>query len=407
MRRIRTFVIFGLLISVFGFSVVIQPFGLFGNASLVRNDFTTLLKVAPFVEIELGQNVLTLENINALLNEEELKLDSTTLADALSNGFSFSLPVSLGAYVHLKLGDLRLVPYTRIDGNIKMNLPKTFAELLVGDTQIDTTYESSYSGFLIANITANNGLALVLGDFYVAGNVFVPVLYSDISQTFMNVSYTSSATPAQASVNLDATVKMYSRVHFDYLSNLDIGKIINSLNEFKDLGISFEFGYGNDNFGFAVRNIVLTPAKAYYSFELITNASINYTGEGTNITLEATNSTSEPIVAMLLTPVDVAPPIQITGYWKSDGFLMWGIMGSYWFDGNWVVKGYAGINFEIARLYYMLGFNPVSYSHTIGAGVNLFILNADLKLSMTSNSLFPGENSTPGFGVALTLSGGL
>ncbi|QAV33503.1 hypothetical protein SAMN04488510_1063 [Fervidobacterium changbaicum] len=409
MRRTiaSSLVMLSLILAISGFALTIQPFGLFGNVSLVRHDFTALLKFVPFAEFEFGQNILSMGNINALLNEEDFKVDKTTLSSALQSGFQFALPVSLGAYADLKLGALRFVPYTRVDGNINLTLPKTFAELLVGDTQIDETYESSYTNFFNANITANGGIAIVIGDIYVAGNLFTPVLYSDPQTTMIDVSYTSSATPAYAELSASGKIRAYSRISLNDLMSQNIQNLVNDLSNFEDYGISVEVGYGNDVFGIAVRNIVISPAKAWYSVEVIGNGKITYTAEGTNITADATYSVSDPIVARLITPVSVAPPMQITAYLKNDGFIMWGVMGSYWLDGNWAVKGYAGLNIGIAKAYYILGYNQITYSHTIGVGMNLFFLNADLKLTATTNSFIPTNNSTPGIGFSLTISGGL
>jgi len=142
MRRI-SILVFLLVVFSAAFSFVIQPFGLFGNVELVRHDLTALIKVVPFVEFELGQNILTLDNINALLNEEQVNINESAFADALANGFKLSAPISLGTYLNLKLGALRLVPYVRVDGNISLELPKTFAELLVEDTLIDHTYNDT------------------------------------------------------------------------------------------------------------------------------------------------------------------------------------------------------------------------------------------------------------------------
>jgi len=85
MRRIGISVFLLVVFSVSAFSFVIQPFGLFGNVALVRHDLTALIKVVPFVEFELGQNILTLNNINALLNEEQVDINENAFADALAN----------------------------------------------------------------------------------------------------------------------------------------------------------------------------------------------------------------------------------------------------------------------------------------------------------------------------------
>lgn len=401
------------LISVLSFSMIIQPFSSYGNVVLVKEDMTALIKAVAFADIELSQNLLTIDNVNAFLNEEEIIINAETMEPVINNGLKVFLNTNIGAYTHLNLFGLRFVPYAKIDGNLGLTIPKTISGILFDNTMIGETIQDTLTNFLNANIMLNVGSAIALGPLYAAVNLYSPIAFADQNSTFIHSYYTSSATPAYAELNIQAQARILSRYRLNDIEN-EMNNITNSLlqgniNDFIQdyTGMSLEFGIGFDNFGIAVRNITISPAKATYAIVIRADGNVNYTAEGTDLTFDATYNIYEPAVSYLLEPVEVTPPIQITGYLKGGDFLMWGVAGSYWFDGNWMAKGYAGLNFGFLKLYYMLGMNPAGYAHTLGLGFNLFFANADLKLTSTTDQFIPIGQTTPGIGIAFTFSGGL
>mgnify|MGYP000885919346 FL=1 len=417
MRKLK----FGLLMiailicafSISGFSIsnIIDPFGTFSNLALTRTDGTALIKISPTVDLQLSQNLFNMDNLNALLNEEEITLDATNMQSALENGMHLALPLEIGAYAHLNLFGLHLVPYLNASGSISVNLPQTFSQILFGNTLLESNVRDTVNDFAKSNLRLNLGVGAMVKDFFVTGNFFVPVLYSDPERTYASASYTSSASPANVNVEFDAQAVFVGALNLQGIdtrwtdSTVVSQELMDVLSQ--DAGISLSLGYGNDKFGFAVNDITIRPASARYAVNVSANGSANYTAEGTDITADATYTISDPEFSSLLTPMSVTNPINVTAYYKSDGFFMWGATGMYSLSGSWAAKAYAGLNLEILKVYYILGVIPGFYSNGIGLEVNLGLLNADLQVAMTTDSLNPLGSSTPGLSAYLKLSGGI
>jgi len=408
---IITFFICAFSVSTFSISNIIDPFGTFSNLALTKMDGTTFLKVSPTVDLQLSQNLFNMDNLNALLNEEEITIDATSMHRALDNGIHLAFPVTAGAYVHLNLFGLHLIPYVNASGAVSMSLPQTFSQILFGNTLLESNVEDTVNGFARSNLRLNVGAGLMFTDFFVTGNFFVPVLYSDAIRTYAHASYTSSASPANVEVEADAKVVLISALNFQGIdtrwtdSTVASQELMDILSQ--DAGISLSLGYGNDKFGFAVNDITIRPATARYSIAVNASGSVNYAAEGTDITADATYTLSDPEFSSLLTPMSVNNPINVTAYYKSDGFFMWGVTGMYSLNGDWAAKAYAGINLEVLKAYYMFGMIPGFYSNGLGLEINLGLLNADLQVSMTTDSLNPLGSSTPGVSAYLKLSGGI
>ncbi|MFN3691887.1 MAG: hypothetical protein ACK4R7_03245, partial [Fervidobacterium sp.] len=146
---------------------------------------------------------------------------------------------------------------------------------------------------------------------------------------------------------------------------------------------------------------------AIYDVEMGLSGYFTYHGEATEITVDATYSINQPRQERLPAPVNISDSPKITGYFKNDGFLMWGVAGMYALDGDWAAKLYAGLNAQLLKLYYLLGVYRNYYSHTLGIGFNLGLLNGDLQISSLSPDINPLGNTTPGFGISLRVAGGL
>ncbi len=410
MRKIIISLIF--LFSIYAFSTVLSPFGILGNPALLKEDGTFLLKISPVVDIQFGQNILTIENLNALLNEEEIVISPETMQHAIQNGISFGIPINIAAYAHLNLFGLRLIPYATIDGALNLKLPKTFSQILFGnEPTIEANLEDTVENFMKSNLRFSAGGNIFLGDFFVNGSVFIPLAYTYSDNTYAHAQYTSSASPAYANLNVDMRLSLLSGIDLQNLGDKlqnpeDLIDEVQKLIE-NDAGINIGFGYGNDRFGFAIKDITIKPAKAMYGTELLVNAYAWYEAEATDITYDATYTVSEPMFFKLLEAIEVSDSPKITVYFKNNGFLMWGISGMYALDGDWAAKVYAGLNLGILQAYYAFGAFPIYYTHTIGLGFNLGLLNGDLQLTSTVNSLNPLGSTTPGFGISLRVAGGL
>lgn len=402
-----------IIVAVLAFSIyvigsVLSPFGLIGNPALLKNDGTLLLKASPVVDIQFYQNLLTINNINALLNEEEIVISPQTMQNVIQNGISFSIPVNIATYIHLNLFGLRVIPYATIDGSLNLKLPRTFSQLLFDNQPtLGNTLEDTVQNFMKSNLRLSAGGNIFIGDFFVNASAFAPFAYSHPENNYAHARYTSSATPAYVNVIVDAKLSVISSFDLDNLGER-LGNLEELLGEIQDqVGINIGFGYGNERFGFAIKDITIRPAKASYVQEFGINAYATYQAEATNITYNATYTITGPISFKLLDSIEVSDIPKITMYLKNDGFFMWGISGMYALDGDWAAKAYAGLSLGILKAYYVFGAFPVYYSHTVGLGFNLGLLNGDLQLTATTDSLNPIGSTTPGFGVSLRLAAGL
>ncbi|MEN3041978.1 MAG: hypothetical protein ABDH59_01525 [Fervidobacterium sp.] len=408
----KTVLIFVVLLSIYALGTVLSPFGILGNPALLKEDGTFLLKISPIFDMQIFQNLLTLDNINAILNEEEIVISPNTMEHVIQNGIKFSLPVNISAYAHLNLFGLRLIPYVSVDGMINMNLPKTFSQILFGnEPKVETNLESTIQNFAKSDLKLSIGGNVLLGDLFVNANFFIPVAYSYAQNTYAHAKYTSSATPACANLNVDAKLSLLSTIDIQNFGNnfQNPEKLLEQIQKLieKDAGLNLGFGYGNQNFGFAIKDITIKPAKVNYGLEFAVNAYAEYQAEATDITFDATYTVSQPIFFKLLEPIQITDNVKITAYYKDDGFFMWGIAGVYALNGDWAAKIYAGLNLLILKAYYALGMFPTFYSHTIGVGFNVGLLNGDLQLTATTNDLNLIGSTTPGIGISLRLAGGL
>ncbi len=393
-----------LLVSlVFGYPVI-PVIGSSSNLGLAQQDGTFLIGLNPVFSLGFSQNLLTMDALNAFLNEEEIVISKENLSNAL-NGIKVALPVTLGAYGQIKLFGLSLVPYSVIDGTLALSLPRSVSELLLEDIVINESYSSQEKGFVRSNINITAGAGIVLDGFYVAGYTYLPLTYVDNDYTYMDVEYTSSASPAQANLNAEFSVKLLSSVNYQAIINQNIDSILSDLQE--NYGLALEAGFAGKNFGFAVRNVSMKPAVVKYFATVNGYFNANYSGEGTTIDFETDQNIGAPIYGILLESTQVTIPIEITAYYKADGFFNFGLFGSYWLDGNWKANAYAGLDIGILRAYYLLGIDPYSYSHSIGLMTNLSLLKADLRLTSTVDQLVPIGTTTPGFGLSLRFSAGL
>lgn len=413
MKKTMILVVFVLsMFSIYTLGSVLNPFGLLGNPGLLKSDGTFLFKFSPVADIQFYQNLLTLDNLNALLNEEELIINPSTMQGTIQNGISFQIPINITAYAHLNLFGLKLIPYATIDGGLSLKLPKTFSQLLFDNQPtLGNSLEDTVQNFMKANLKYSMGGILFIDNFFVSANFFAPLIYSQTENNYVKANYTSSATPAHVNVTVDAKLRFISSFNLQHFGEMlenpeELISEIQSTIENK-AGINIGFGYGNERFGFAVKDITIVPAKASYGQEFLFNAHVTYQAEATNITYDATYTLSEPIFFQLLESIEVLDAPKITMYLKNDGFLMWGISGMYSFDGDWAAKAYAGMNLGILRAYYVFGAFPAYYSHTVGLGFNLGLLNGDLQLTTTMDSLNPLGSTTPGFGISLRLAAGL
>lgn len=414
MRAKKTFTFFVFVIAVFYLASMVSgstiaPFGFLGNPLAVFSDGTFLLKLSPVANVSFFQNVFDLENFNALLNEEEIVISKDRMKLAIAQGINLSGNIEVGAYVHNNLFGLRIIPFAGVDGLFRISVPKTIAQLLFDETRVESNLSSSADTFFKSNIKASAGLNIFLGQMHVGASVFAPLFYSAPGWSRAFAEYRSSAEPAEARARFDLELGVLSALDLNKQDEIvamfqDSEKLSKFLD---DTGILLSFGFGNESFGIALKDVQIRPAKAHYMGTLSVRAAATYSASGT--TIDATsNVLSSPFTfSKLVQPMEVSESMKVSAYLKSDGFLMWGIFGTYSLDGDWAAKAYAGLNLVLLKAYYVLGVAPGSYSHSVGAGFNLGLLNADIQATMYTSEFIPSESATPGFGLTLRIAGGI
>lgn len=387
----------------------IAPFGFLGNPLAVFSDGTFFMKLSPVFNFSLYQNVFDLENFNAVLNEGEIVINKDRMKLAIEQGVNVSGTIEVGAYAHNNLFGLRFVPYVGVDGQFRVGVPKTIAQLLFDDTKVESNLSSSTDAFFKSNIKASAGVNVFLGPFYLGASIFAPLLYSAPGMSSALAEYVSSAEPARVSAKFDVNLGALSSI--DPTKRDEIVALFQDsekLSKFlDDAGILLSFGFGNESFGVALRDIQIKPAKAHYLGTFGLRGEMTYSASGTTIDATSNISSSPFTFAKLIQPIEVDEPVKVSAFFKSDKFFMWGIFGTYSFDGEWAAKAYAGLNLIVLRAYYMLGVAPGTYSHSIGAGFNLGLLNADVQATMYTSDIVPNSSATPGFGLTLRVAGGI
>ncbi|ODN29779.1 hypothetical protein [Fervidobacterium thailandense] len=383
------------------FASPIASIGFESNPLLFREDGTGLLKFSLVADAGLYQNLFTLSNLNAILNEEVVKINKDTMSAALRNGISFSIPLNLTFYGNLRLSQFSLVPYVALEGGLSTKFPKELSELLFGDTTVETNLDKTIDNFSVADLKFSAGLNVLFGDFLIGLNLFVPLLYSYSNGTYLSVRYVSSAEPARASMEVSTRLSYLSAVD---LSN--VGEIsLNHLFNLSDAGLNVAVGYGNNRYGIVLKDLTLKPATARYWIATGADAKFEYSGDGLEFNTSTDVKTIDPTYFQT-TGVNILDVPKLSAYYKEDGFFCWGVSGTLAFDGRWVIGAHAGLNLGAVRTYYKLSVRDGFFAHTLGFNFNLFLLVANLSFTSTADTIFPSENSTPGFEMLVKLAAG-
>lgn len=383
------------------FASPIASTGFDGNPLLLREDGTGLFKLSLVVDAGLFQNLLTLSNLNAFLNEEVIKINKDTMSAALRNGISLAVPAGATVYGNLRISQFNLVPYVAFEGGLSLRFPRELSELLFGDTLVETNLEKTMTNFSIGDLKVSAGFNALFGDFLVGLNVFVPILYTYSEGTYVKVKYISSAEPPGVSMELSTRLSYLSAIDLSNLQEISIERLF----DLSNAGLNLAVGYGNNRFGIVLKDLTVKPAIAGYG--ITTGADVRFEYSATELEFNRTGDTKviDPVFFQT-TGVTITDVPKLSAYYKEDGFFMWGINGTLAFDGRWSVGAYTGLDLGIVKPYYKLTVQDGFFAHTIGLDLNLFLLVANLAITTTADSVIPGENSTPGFKLSMRLAAG-
>lgn len=402
--RQKLVVLFALLFMFLIPNLLASPityYGFDGNPLLLREDGTGLLRFSLSFDAGLFQNLLTLSNLNAFLNEEVVKINKETMSAALRNGISLAVPIGAAIYGNLRISQFNLVPFVALQGELLAQFPKELSELLFGDTLIETNLEKTMTNFSIGDLKLSAGFNAVFENFLVGLNFFVPLLYTYSEGTYVRVKYFSSAEPPTASLELCTRLSYLSAINLGTFQETSIESLINLGNA----GLNLTLGYGTNRFGIVLKDLTVKPATAEYGFTTGVDVKFEYSVTGVELNITGDTRVIEPVFFQT-TGVAIFDVPKVSAYYKEDGFFSWGVNGTLALDGRWSVGTYAGLDLNIIKPYYKLSVQNGFFAHTFGLDLNLLLLVMNLSFTVTADSLIPAENSTPGFKLSMGFAAG-
>jgi len=374
MKRV---VLFILIISTFSFAGVLNPFGLYINPGLITEQNFAFFGLNTSGVLLFKQDLYSIEDLNALLNDGIVNLETINKLSV----YSFS---DIAAYGTLKIGKFSLSPFINFDGYIGVSLPDEIKDFIVDNIEVDKTYDASSNSFIRSSVFADAGLIINIGKVFVAPSFYLPVIYSSKNDQSLTFEYTSSSSPAEANLKFQTNAFIYSYFPFDNLSASNLQDI-----SFDDLGIALSVGYYTDNFGISVNNIILKPSISKYRVSLSAEATLLYSGEGTDVSLTYDATASMSDFESYLKEVSKIP--EITGYYKTNGKLSLGFRGKYALDKKWSVGGFLVGNFGVFSPYYFIDYlsDASAFVHSFGSKLDIRIIYFTINMKLISSNISP------------------
>ncbi|MBB6062306.1 hypothetical protein HNP65_000728 [Thermosipho japonicus] len=405
----KTTLIFLFVISIPIFASILNPFGNYTNPGLVLEQNFYLAGTNFYVDLLFKQDLLTIKDLNILLNKGILNLNNI-------KKISFYSSFNSSAYGTFKLGGFAVSPFFNVEGNLGLFIPDEIKDFILNrDIEIDNTYEyqlDDKNKFLLANSFSNMGLTINLGKFFVAPYLYIPILYTPVKneQQTLYFKYTSSSSPAEIYFNLDGKASIYSILPLDQISsdNFDLNNFINSLDA-NDLGVSLSIGYNSNNFGFSINNVKIKPSNARYKATLTTLATLTY--EASDLDISSNFEATAILENFQENSIYVFKVPNISGYLQTSGKIInLGVRGNYVLDNtnlNWKAGLFVNGNFKILYPYYFIDYiNPAkAFVHTIGSEFDIHIIYLNINLKLISRDISPFNANS--FGLSFSFGFGI
>ncbi|WP_126993752.1 hypothetical protein [Thermosipho globiformans] len=407
MKKMTLIFLFVLSISIF--ASVLNPFGNYTNPGLVLEQNFYLAGANFYFDLFFKQDLLTIKDLNILLNQGILNLNNI-------KKISFYSSVNSSAYGTFKLGGFAVSPFFNVDGNLGLFIPDEIKNFILNkDIEIDKTYKYQLDDrkrFLLANSFSNIGLTINVGKIFIAPYFYVPILYTPVKndQQTLYFKYTSSSSPAKIYFNLDSKASIYSILPLDQISsdNFDLNNFINSLDT-NDLGISLSLGYNSDNFGFSINNVKIKPSTAKYRTTLTMLATLTY--EASNLDISPNFDATTTLENFQENGISVFEVPNISAYLQTSGkTINLGVRGNYVLDEtnlNWKAGLFVNGNFKILYPYYFIDYiNPAkAFVHTIGSEFDIHIIYLNVNLKLISHDISPFSANS--FGLSFSFGFGI
>jgi|GEM_PF-2350549 len=286
------------------------------NPALIQWDHHWLFFGNVGLNASLKQNFITVEDWNNFFEGATITIDEKRL-DVISGNLTVSLPVDANVNVGFRLGKLRLVADAYVENRIGMTLPSDVAKLLLEGIKIGEYSASGpfFEGWSIAG--AGLLLGMNVGKLKLGVNTSAYVTIFDVIDSNLEFSYVSSTETASIYGDLSAGARVLSALDpFNF--ETELGALLDDpqsfLNDYAgikmDVGVAYGDGY--PLWGIGVRNIVLKPAKARFSFDVEASAEASVTMpyvEDASYTYDYSVASST-----LAEPVETTIPIELTGF---------------------------------------------------------------------------------------------
>jgi len=368
-------------------SLMAQGLTVQSNPALIQWDHHRFFFGGVGLNASLRQNFITVEDWNNFFEGATITIDEERLG-VISNDLAVSLPVDANVNVGFRLGELRLMAGAYVENRIGVTLPSDVAKLLLEGIKIGE-YEASepfFEGWTIAG--AGLLLGMNVGKLKLGVNTSAYFTILDVIDSNFEFSYVSSTETARIRGDLSASVHALSAFNpFNFETELealldDPQSFLNDYAGIKmDVGVAYGDGY--PLWGIGIRNIVLKPAKARFTFDAEVSAEASVTMpyvEDASYTYDYYAASST-----LTEPVETTIPMELTGFVTLPlGSLNLTLSGSYLIgtasSNAYTLEATAWIPWKLLPIGLSYGYDSNGYYRKAASlGLNLHVVSLVLE----------------------------
>jgi len=368
-------------------SLMAQGLTVQSNPALIQWDHHRFFFGGVGLNASLRQNFITVEDWNNFFEGATITIDEERLG-VISDDLAVSLPVDANVNVGFRLGELRLMAGAYVENRIGVTLPSDVAKLLLEGLKIGE-YEASepfFEGWTIAG--AGLLLGMNVGKLKLGVNTSAYFTILDVIDSNFEFSYVSSTETARIRGDLSASVHALSAFNpFNFETELealldDPQSFLNDYAGIKmDVGVAYGDGY--PLWGIGIRNIVLKPAKARFTFDAEVSAEASVTMpyvEDASYTYDYYAASST-----LTEPVETTIPMELTGFVTLPlGSLNLTLSGSYLIgtasSNAYTLEATAWIPWKLLPIGLSYGYDSNGYYRKAASlGLNLHVVSLVLE----------------------------
>ncbi|RKX45852.1 MAG: hypothetical protein DRP27_03000 [Thermotogae bacterium] len=368
-------------------SLMAQGLTVQSNPALIQWDHHRFFFGGVGLNASLRQNFITVEDWNNFFEGATITIDEERLG-VISDDLAVSLPVDANVNVGFRLGELRLMAGAYVENRIGVTLPSDVAKLLLEGIKIGE-YEASepfFEGWTIAG--AGLLLGMNVGKLKLGVNTSAYFTILDVIDSNFEFSYVSSTETARIRGDLSASVHALSAFNpFNFETELealldDPQSFLNDYAGIKmDVGVAYGDGY--PLWGIGIRNIVLKPAKARFTFDAEVSAEASVTMpyvEDASYTYDYYAASST-----LTEPVETTIPMELTGFVTLPlGSLNLTLSGSYLIgtasSNAYTLEATAWIPWKLLPIGLSYGYDSNGYYRKAASlGLNLHVVSLVLE----------------------------